>query len=133
METTIEMKTQTDEIFYGACIDSGAQLTVIGLTQENAYCRSHEGFITEFVKPLTFRFGGRRHEGIGRLKIRVPVKFSHIIDIVADAVDVKISLLLGLNVLTQLKAILYVDNNVIMSLTIGWELSPSRKLGHLYL
>lgn len=37
METTIEMATSIDEIFHGACIDSRAQLTVIGIGLANAY------------------------------------------------------------------------------------------------
>lgn len=125
MEITIDMMTSMDGIFQGACIDSGAQLTVIGLGQAKACCRLIGGGIVKSLKPLTFRFGDKRHKGIGKFKIRVPVNVLHILDVIADVVDTQVPFLFDLEALTKIKAMLDVGNNVMMSPTVGWELSLS--------
>lgn len=38
LETTCELLIVNKDDFHGACIDSGAQLTVIGRSQAKAYC-----------------------------------------------------------------------------------------------
>lgn len=133
MEATIDMTASIDEIFHDACVDSGEQLAVICLGQAIAYCRLCGGDIAKSLQPLTFRFWENRFKGIGKLKIRVPFNASHILDVIADDVDVQISFLAGLDVLTQLKAILNFENNIILSPTVCWDLPLSRKLGHHYI
>lgn len=51
-------------------------------------------------------------------------------DIKANVLD---SFLLGLNVLSDLKALLEVNNDKIIFSSLGWEVSLVREIGYLYL
>lgn len=133
LELTIELSTPHDEKFLRACIDSGAQMTIIGIDQAKAYCKEHGGIIIKGESKQTYRFGNKKYDNIGTINIRMPLMESHVTDIDADVVDVNVPFLLGLNNLTKLKILLDVGKDRISSANLNWEMPVIRKHGHLYI
>lgn len=115
LETTSHVLTSDQEKFHGACIDSGAQITVVSYRQAETDCRQHGGSLSPTFSRGTYRFGNKRPRGTGWTRIRVPVSAPHILDVKADVVDVDIPFLLGLDVISDLKALLDVGNDKIVS------------------
>lgn len=60
--------------FLGACIDSAAQKTVIGVRQARALCAwPNEDFKIEDTWPqTTFSFGTHRHRSMGQVEVKIP-------------------------------------------------------------
>lgn len=64
-----------------------------------------------------YRFGNKRHIIIGALKIEIQFFKTHFIDFTADVVDINVQFWLDLKALTKFKALLDIENDVILSLT----------------
>jgi hypothetical protein len=125
--------TNPNDDFHGACIDTGAPRSVIGLPQAEAYAR----LLNIQIKlgkpsPVRFRFGEHLYHSLGCLKIRVPMRDSYISHPV-DAVDVDVPLLLGMDFLDRHAVVLDVTKNTILHTSTGSCQSLTRKHGHLYI
>lgn len=121
--------------FLGACIDSGAQRTVIGHKQAEAYTaltgiRKADKARGNMPK---YKFGDTTHDGLGKMKVRIPIKEDYFVDIEASVVDVDVPLLIGLDVLGRLKVILDFNEFTMSSTTENWTIPLSRKMGHAYI
>lgn len=125
----------TNVLFPGACIDTGAQKSVVGKEQALAYFK----FIGEEFKPsvpkrkLNFKFGNRRHVGLGRVEVRNPINETRVLCPYKEVVDVDIPLLLGLDFLGEYKMNVDAGNDILESKSRAWSFPLTRKLGHLYL
>lgn len=122
--------------FLGACIDSGAQKTVIGINQANAYLNQ-----TSNTKNLLqqnhkgqkiFRFGNRDHKCIGMLNIRMPVGEDIVVTFQSHVVSIDVPLLLGLDVLQKLKLLINFEDGTLHSPRDHWRVQLVQKFGHLY-
>lgn len=120
--------------FHGACLDTGAQRSVIGMKQAQHYCKRHSltfNYVTEST--TQFRFGDGSFASKGKIRVRIPTPDCSYIQIDVDTVDADVPLLIGLDILD---AHLLVVNNVTNKLEshrYNWSLPITRKLGHLYL
>lgn len=127
----------TGNAFNGACIDSGAQKSVIGNVQAQAYIAElgdkNSYNITHHSKNKTFRFGDNQHECVGTLNIRMPVSDDVVIQFDAYIVPIDVPLLLGLDVLRKLKLIVSFENGSIQSPKGDWSINLVQKFGHLYI
>ncbi|CDF33317.1 unnamed protein product [Chondrus crispus] len=137
-EVIISMSTdgkQERADFLGACIDTGAQRSVIGKPQAEAYyifmgipfCLEQSGH------PRVYKFGAHRYKGLGSVFIRIPVDSNQFIFTEVQVVDLDVPLLLGLEFLDQYGMKVQVSENLLTSEEGGWKLPLTRKLGHLYL
>lgn len=118
----------------GACLDTGAQRTVIGREQARAYAK-FIGYKRMKLIPsrAKFRFGTDRQQSLGKIPIRVPADDGSMMMIMAEVVPIDVPFLLGLDVLDKFK--LVVDNvNMVLDCRVNNQRLPIvRKLGHLYL
>lgn len=99
--------------FRGACLDSGAQRTVIGKLQVDAYLMMTEECI-EFTQSKTKKlsgFGSVTHNDRGFVKIRVSVSRKHSVELFVYVVSIEVPLLLGLDVMKNLKVIINFESH----------------------
>lgn len=129
---TIDILAQTSDKFEGACVDSGAQVTVIGKPQASAYAAEYGSSPRLGETKRTYRFGDERHVGLGTINIDIPVSGSHYVKVVAEIVDVDVPFLLGLDVLTHIRAILDFNEDRLSGKFDDWSVPLVRKMGHLY-
>eukprot|EP00171_Calliarthron_tuberculosum_P003182 IDg3182t1 len=97
------------ERFNGACLDTGAQRSVVGKAQAEAYYRFMG--IPLAIIPATkrlYKFGSERKASVGKAKFCIPYAEDRHIMIELDVVEIAIPLLIGLDVLDKYK--LVVDN-----------------------
>ena len=121
--------------FLGACIDTGAQMSVIGKQQAMTYFSyiGEEFKPTRQNRPARFNIGNRRHVGLGHVQIRIPIDDSHVLCPCIEVVDVDVPLLLGLDFLDDYKMNVDTANDMLESKSLIWSLPLTRTLGHLYL
>lgn len=122
------------EEFQGACLDIGAELTVVGLPQAKAYL-SRQGDtrgIRAAEQRRVYRFGAGRHPAVGAIPGRIPVTGDFCIPLVVDVIDLNVPLLLGLDVLDAYK--IYVNNTInrLVFVNKGVSVPVVRKMGHIY-
>lgn len=116
----------------GACIDSGAEKTVIGLRQAKAYCQFMKVPFKPDSNSNVYRFGEDSQKSLGSIDIRIPVPSSFIC-LKVDVVQADVPFLLGLDALDLCK---FFYNNLTDELicpSLSWKLKVKRKLGHAYL
>jgi transposase InsO family protein len=116
----------------GACLDTGAQKTVIGFSQAKAYCRFVGTKFKLKENKNIYRFGVDRQESMGSFSIRLPTPVS-IIFLEVDVVRANVPLLIGLDVLDAYGLTADTVKNSLKCPSIGWEIPLVRKLGHVYL
>ena len=119
--------------YLGACLSSGATVSLISYEQAEGYCEMLE--IPLSINPRkgrTFKLGSLMEPSIGTTKIRVPYREGLFMDLDLDVVDINFPLLLGLDKLDQYKC--YVNNveNIMVCVQPRWQHSITRKLGHLF-
>lgn len=121
--------------FLGACIDSGAQKTVIGQEQAKAYAEMAGTKKVEYhsCTGTKYKFGDKTYDGLGTVVIRIPITETYFISIRAQVVEVNVPLLLGLDVLSRLKVILNFEAFTMSSTQDKWSIPLTRKLGHAYI
>jgi hypothetical protein len=134
-ETIVGSARGIGPIFIGAVLDTGAQKSVIGLTQAQAYCREHDAQIRTpgLAKfRLSFKFGSHIHRSVGMVSISIATPEILLIHNV-NVIDLGIPLLLGLELLDEHSLNpLRVQSNL-WCVDGKWSLSITRKHGHLYL
>lgn len=89
----------------GACVESGAELTVIENAQTEVYAREYGGSMVERESQRLFKSGDGRHRDIGRLNIRMTVSRSYYCKLSAEVIDIGVPLLLGLDALLDMKVV----------------------------
>eukprot|EP00171_Calliarthron_tuberculosum_P022166 IDg22166t1 len=108
--------------FHGACIDTGAQKSVVGREQAEAYYRwlSLPLLISKGAN-IVYKFGTHREPSIGKAKFKLPYANDREIIIELDVVNLNVPLLIGLDVLDRYK--LYVDTveNKLVCKEPKWE------------
>lgn len=84
--------------FEGACIDSGAELSFIGLQQDKAYAKATGRNINPSRFPLTFTFGDGESTRKGVINIRIPLPNDRHIAIDVHTVEENIPNLIGIEI-----------------------------------
>lgn len=98
-----------DQVFLGACMDTGATKTVIGLPQAKAYARLlGVNYAPEPTARKRFLFGGVAHPSLGTIRVNVPIAAEFYASLDVDIVDLDVPFLFGLDTLDELA--LYVNN-----------------------
>ena len=117
----------------GACIDTGAQRTAIGLLQAKAYC----GFVGCKFKlkanPNQYRFGVDVQKSIGSISIRLLFLKNGFVPIEVDVVRANVPFLLGLDLLDKLQLYLDTTRDVLISSPGNISVPVVRKFRHVYL
>lgn len=86
------------------------------------------------MNPSThYLFGNLWHREIGTLAIRMLVSHSRFLKFEAEVSGVDVSLLLGLQMLTQVKSVLDFGSNSLVEKCDGWVVPLVRKRGHVYI
>eukprot|EP00170_Pyropia_yezoensis_P002751 contig_11549_g2756 len=125
---------ETVEDFQGACVDTGAQRTVIGKPEALAHLQ-WAGLPRRLQKnkmPEVYRFGGSRHASVGRLTMRVPLAVDFFMELSMDVVDVNVPLLLGLDTLDKFHMYANTVLNRLVCEAYSVSVPLVRKLGHVY-
>ena len=120
--------------FLGARIDTGAQKSVIGTSQAKAYSEFMNSpyRLRQHAQKMSFKFGNKRHNGLGEVEIRIPVDGDFFLSVWIQVVDVNIPLLLGLDFLDAFGMNVNASRDVMESEERKWSFPLVRKLGHLY-
>jgi hypothetical protein len=118
--------------FKGAVIDTGAQSSVIGLPQAQAY--SSEFGSRLFIRPslTTFKFGNSTEKSLGITRIVVPTPGT-LVSFDCDVVKADIPLLIGLDLLGRYSLDVIVAKGVLRSDDEKWSLPLVQKDGHIFL
>ena len=124
----------TESPFRGACVDTGAQKSVIGKPQAQAYCK---GAPIPFKPKLRharrlYKFGDRKFEGMRLLKIRILVIDDFFLSFEVEIVNVDVPLLIGLERLDTFKVSIDLANDRMLSRDGEWEIHLKRDQGHLF-
>jgi len=117
-----------------ACLDTGAQRTVIGMQQAEAYIEftGGTGTIKKVGSKTVYQFGVGKHNRVGCLDIRVPITAELIIIMAVDVTMLSVPFLLGLDTLDRYKT--YVNNvtDELVCMNEGISLPTIRSDGHVY-
>lgn len=122
------------EDFQGACVDTGAQRTVIGKPQAYAYL-NWAGLPRRLKRdkvPEVYRFGGSRHASIGTLAMRIPLADDFFMQLMVNVVDVNVPLLFGLDILDKFRMYANTVLNRLVCEAYSVTVPLVRKLGHVY-
>ena len=135
INTSYLLTNSSKDRFEGACVDSGAQRTVIGKRQALAYLTEYGS--TETISNFPDNvprssFGSHKHLAEGYINIRIPVGNDSFINIQAAVINLNIPFLLWLENMIRFKIILDVDERTMYSKLEGWSLDLCLKKGHLY-
>jgi hypothetical protein len=118
--------------FYnGACIDTGAQRTVIGLAQARTFCKFIGIPFALSISKRVFVFGVDKRKSLGILHMRLPTPNGSFIMLEVDAVPTNVPRLLGLDVLDKFGLSADTVHNVLHCTAEDWKLPLVRKLGHV--
>jgi hypothetical protein len=119
--------------FHGACLDTGAQKSVIGLPQALAYARFTSQNISTRTSHSAFRFGDGRQVSLGLISIRFPMADGHFFDRDVDVVPADVPLLMGLDLMDEVGLLFDNTTNQLIHPLSGWSLPVVRKLGQAYM
>jgi hypothetical protein len=122
----------TDQIFLGGVLDTGAQKSVIGLRQAQAYCQRNNIKLQMTDCKASFIFGDRVCRSLGRCKILVPTP-NGTRAIETHVVRANIPFLVGLDALDHHEWNVLTVENQLQSKKEGWILPLVRKCGHVFL
>jgi len=124
----------TTVVFLGACLDTGAQLTVISIKKEEAYIKftGGTGTIKHVGAKTVYQFGGGKHNTVGCLDIRVPFSEELIIIMVVDVIMRNVPFLLGLETLDRYKMYVINVTDELVCVKEGINLPTIRSDGHAY-
>lgn len=85
--------------FAGSCVHSGAEVSMVGLIQAEAYGRRFDIKLTIEQSALSFKFGSHLFESLGKLNVRIPTPDGAFINFNPDVVEADVPLFLGLDLL----------------------------------
>lgn len=119
--------------FHGACLDTGAQRSVVGRNQAVAYYRFMGlPLVLSGSSPNVYRFGSQKRVSVGKAKFRVPYAEGRHMHMELDVVDIDIPLLIGLDMLDKFKLVVDNVDNILRCKEPRWSVTIVRKFGHLY-
>lgn len=117
-----EHSAMTEPEFHGACLDTGAQRSVIGKSQPLAYYRFMGiPLVLSDSKPKVYKFGSHRKVSVGKAKFRIPYADSRHMHVELDIIDIDIPLLLGLDILDKFKLVADSVDNVLYCKKHKWS------------
>ncbi len=121
----------------GAAIDTGAQRSIIGVGQAEAYCKASGSLPSKQSQPRLFRFGDGTFPSLGTLRIGLPTSRG-LLTFDVDIVSADVPLLLGLDVLDGNRLQVLSVSNRLQHVPecrrdLGWSIPLVRKYGHAYL
>ena len=128
-----EILSSSSNEFKGACLDIGAEKSVIGRKQAMAYCKFTGCKFKHKPSRTFFRFGDGCFSSIGIIPVRIPCPDGSFIHFNIDVVQEDVPMLIGLDILDREKLVADNVSNVLSSKRFGWELPITRKDGHLFL
>lgn len=120
--------------FLGACLDTGAERTVIGKEQVLAYLALvGKIFKLEPPKaPIAYRLGRTLHPTVGALVVRIPVAGTNVLSLDLSAVDVSLPLLIGLDSMDEHTIYVNKVTHEMVCVSEGVSARTVRKLGHVF-
>lgn len=121
--------------FNGACIDTGATSSVIGLQQAKAYCATIKMPFKPAQSSTLIQFGAGQQRSMGFIVIRVPhpYKKSFYFELQIEAVDGNLPLLLGLNFMDLYKLYPQTVKNLFKSKHFDAQYNIQRRDGYLFI
>lgn len=121
--------------FQGACVDTGAERTVIGKPQAEAYYRwlGKEVELEPAAAPQVYRFGGGLHPSVGKAHRRIPFAADFVLSLRVDVIDLNVPLLLGMSTMDEHGMYANTVANQMVREDPGATAPLVRKLGHVYL
>lgn len=124
----------SSELFHGACLDTGAQRSVIGMHQAEAYVVKHGTTkqLKQTKDKVVFRFGGGRHPTVRTLEMRLPVTQDFFIPLTVGVIALNVSMLLGLEKMDEHRMYFNNATNHLVCVDEGVNSPVVRKLGHAY-
>lgn len=87
--------------FEGVCLDTGAQRSVIGKPQAQAYCRQHSIDYRSQPSKMLFRFGDGTFPSLAMIRIRIPTPNKIYLHLLLNLVAADVPFLIGLDVLDR--------------------------------
>jgi hypothetical protein len=116
----------------GACIDTGAQFTVIRLAHARAYCMFFGIPVALSISKRVFVFGVEIWNSLGILHVPLPTSSSSSFVLEVDVVLTNSPMLLALDVLCKSGLSADTVRDVLNCTENDWELTLVRKPRHLY-
>lgn len=119
--------------FHGACLDTGAQRSVIGKSQAIAYFRFMGlPLVLSDSKPKVYKFGSNHKVSVGKAKFRIPYAGNRHMHVELDIINIDIPLLFGLDLLDEFKIVADNVDNRVYCKRLKRSVPIVRKFGHLY-
>jgi hypothetical protein len=118
--------------FSGAVLDTGAQMTVIGMEQAKGYCKESGKMFSLLPSRSRFKFGASSERSLGKISIEIPTPGSPI-HINCDVVKSDVPLLIGLDILDKYGLNVLSVEGLLQSTTEHWTIPMQRLWGHIYL
>ena len=119
--------------WHGACLDTGAQSTVIGLEQAKAYCKFMETEMNLNPSENRFRFGDNSQRSLGSIIMKIPLGDKRLIIEKVDVVKSDIPFLIGLDFMDKYKFYVNTVTNQLCAPLLELQIPLKRKKGHIYL
>ena len=123
------------EKFQGAFLDTGAQHTVIGKPQAEAYMASigQEADLETAKELRSHRLGGCSFDTLGAVSIRLPIAKDYFLPLFVNVIALNVPFLLGLDIMDRY--CMYVNNvtNHLVCVNEGVAVPAARQYGHIYL
>lgn len=120
-------------VFSGACVDSGAEVSVVGKAQADAYGRQTCQRLKWKPSALSFKFGSHVCRSLGRINVRMPTPDGSYVEFTPDVVEADVPLLIGLDLLEEHGMILDFSTKVISNRQRNWKLPMKFKNGHIFI
>jgi hypothetical protein len=129
----MELRNRKKNCCNGACIDTGTQITLIGLAKARAYCKFLGIPFALSITKLVVVFGVDNRNSIGILHMRLQTPNGSFIMLEVYVVPTNVPMLLGLDVLDKFGLCADTVHDVLHCTAEDWNLPLVRKLGHVYL
>lgn len=121
------------ENFVGACIDSGADKSVMGYEQARDYCTSKDANLDLVASPLRFKFRNSTHRSEGTMEVRIQITGEAYIAVNTDVVRADLPPLIGLEILSGHTLILNFADRSLQQLGQDWKIPMKFSNGHVFL
>lgn len=118
--------------FSGACVETGATSSVVGLSQAQAYYKESGRPFQLIPSKRRFRFDNGSQKSLGTIELRLPTPIGSFIRRPVDVVSADIPLLLGLDLMRDHGFIIDLPAMEIHQRTEGWSIELAFKVGHLF-
>ena len=132
-EIRLKSRTESLQKWEGAFLDTGAQKTVFGKHQAQAYCATLGVKFKLKYCNHRFKFGTQIHHAIWQLRIRIPVGPHAMILLLVDIIDANVPLLIGIDVMDRFKFYVHTVTNEVICPHGQWKMPIRRNFGHAYL